>query len=186
MELAAFLGRVRSARGLATGGPGLTQPQRSEELEQLRPKLMGFFRWNRAESPKDETQETMSRAVERMNDPGTEIRVPLQAYVFGIARNVLRESRRGRRETPTDPAGVEFTNLTADSSLTVDDKILVEECLSRLSPEDGSLVIEYHRKGAEQLAKELGISPNAVRIRVHRIHRKVQETMTKKTPDQDS
>ena len=156
----------------------MTQPLRSEELEQLRPKLMAFFRWNRCESSEDETQETMSRALERMNNPETEIKVPLQAYVFGIARNVLRESRRRWRETPMDPASAEFTNLSAESALTAEEKILVRECLAQLSPEDGHLVLEFHRKGAEQVAKELGITANAVRIRAHRIHRKVQGLMT--------
>src|SRR5467141_3345538 len=102
---------------------------------------MAFFRWNRCESAEDETQETMSRALARMNDVATDIRVPLQAYVFGIARNVLRESRRRRRETSLDPAGPEFTNLAADSVLTAEERILVQECLSHLSAEDSHLVL---------------------------------------------
>ncbi|HYR86529.1 MAG TPA: sigma-70 family RNA polymerase sigma factor [Terriglobia bacterium] len=141
---------------------------------------MNLFRWNRCESPEDETQETLSRALERLNDPDTDIHVPLQAYVYGIARNVLREAaRRRNREMTTDPGAPVFAQLSANFPLSEDDKILIQQCRAHLSAEEDHLVMEYHRKGAEEVARDRGITANAVRIRVHRIHRKIQELMIK-------
>jgi RNA polymerase sigma factor (sigma-70 family) len=153
--------------------------QSLDELEQLRSKLLAFFRYNRCESPHDEAQETLSRAVERLNHPRTELHVPLKSYVFGIARNVLRESKR-TRETATDPAAPEFAALTSDRELSPEEQILVQECLNCLSPDQRQQVLDYHLYGADALAEQLGISSNALRIRIHRLHRKVQDLLLQK------
>jgi DNA-directed RNA polymerase specialized sigma24 family protein len=158
----------------------LTQPQKVEELAQLRPKLMAFFRWSRCESPEDETQETTLRALKQLNDPKTLIDVPLQTYVNGIARNVLRESRRRRRETPMDPSGEQFSKLSATPRLTEDEKILVQEFLAQLSAEECSFILEFHRIGAEELGKRQEVTANAVRIRAHRIHKKLEKFVMEK------
>ena len=78
-----------------------------------------------------------------------------------------------------DPAGTEFAHLAADSALTPEETILVQQCLDVIPPDEARLVLEYHRRGAEELARELGITSNATRIRVHRIHKKIQELMAR-------
>jgi hypothetical protein len=55
--------------------------------------------------------------------------------------------------------------------------LLLNECLHSLPPEEQRLLLEYHLGDRILLAKRRKQSPNALRIQVHRIARKVLKSV---------
>jgi RNA polymerase sigma factor (sigma-70 family) len=161
-----------------------------EKYQAIRRRLVKFFEWRRCPSPEDFADETIDRVGRRVaqgeqiqaSDPGS--------YFYGVARNVLRESwRRSRRhedeplaarpEPTDDPARRERDEQAAREG----ERRLacLEGCLERLAPESRRLLLEYYEgeKGPriarrQALADQLGIAPNALRIRVHRLRERLE------------
>lgn len=95
-------------------------------------------------------------------------------YFLGVARYVLLEKvREASRPIPVpEPPPI------PDS----DREECLERCLTTLSEDDRVLVIEYEEgeKGLKirkrrQLAKDLNITINALRIKIYRLHRQLEE-----------
>ena len=91
-------------------------------------------------------------------------------YFYGVAKKVLHEHLRdGRRKTkPPSPRQAART----EGGLSC-----VEECMERLPTHSRRTFEEYHYRdepGRRKLAEELGISVNALRIRVHRVRAGLQ------------
>jgi DNA-directed RNA polymerase specialized sigma24 family protein len=153
---------------------------------EMRRRLVAYFdRRDRlaADELADETLNRVGRTLERT---GVVAISPPARYCYVIARFVLLEDiRRQRRhigldEPRTRPALQ--TSVTAiverDEGCAVLEQRLeqLECCLRTLRPDQRALVIEYYREGRRQrierrrdLAKRLGITMNALSIRVCRI-----------------
>ncbi len=155
----------------------------SETYCHLRCALIRYFEWNGGSDPPDLADEAFCRLVKALG-AGVEIR-SLQAFVFKIAENVLHEDRRQRQrerslasEPKADPGDARVSETMAKD---------LDECLKCLSRKDRSLIRAYHdvedRKKAAQrkaIAKKLNISENALRIRVTRIRKELQECIDKR------
>ncbi len=95
-----------------------------------------------------------------------------------MAHNVFLESLRRRppRDLAPPPApGVEDEEAEREYEC-------LESCIAELPPEGRELVLEYYRSERrekidrrKELAARLGIAPNALRIRVHRLRAALQE-----------
>ena len=125
---------------------------------------------NAAEA-RDAAQETFARAIAHLADfdPARSFR----SWLFAIAANHARDLLRRRRQLPLDPA-VEET--LPDLSLP-DDRMLRDENRDRLSaaidrlPFDLKIVVTLHFQQDlphAEVAQALGVSVNAVRIRLYR------------------
>ena len=111
------------------------------------------------------------------------------AWLLGIAINVIKRkkvelAKRSQRELSIGEIsrdqeehlseGELFDQLTADSSAGPDQEIAANEqaqlLLSLVSPEDQQILMLAFIQGFEReaLAKKLGISPGATRVRLHR------------------
>ena len=85
-------------------------------------------------------------------------------YFYGVAKNVFYEWLRKSRHAPSDPPPPpERDDLALDC---------LDECLAGLTADSRELVVEYYRdegrakiKNREKLARKLGITMNALRIR---------------------
>jgi hypothetical protein len=97
-------------------------------------------------------------------------------YFYGVAKNVYREYIKQLRPVPVppppDPEPPELAKVCG----------FLDECLNKLSPRDRDTAIRYHEgeKGVrinnrKNLAAELKISPNALRIRVCHIHGRLRK-----------
>jgi RNA polymerase sigma factor (sigma-70 family) len=161
---------------------------REVELAELRPRLMRLFSARRM-GHEGLASETMLRVLTAMRR-GDAIR-DLGAFATGVARRVLLEHLRRRDENviPLEPV-TEWLAAPAPATSRED---MSEEwssylarlrlCLGRLSPEDRELVRAYYAEGKNKtnrvvLVVKLGISPNALKIRAHRLREKLRVCVT--------
>lgn len=124
-----------------------------------------------ADGARDAAQETFARAIAHLGDfqPGRSFR----AWIFSIAANLIRDLHRRRHPAPLDP-GIEET---IPEFAPPDARMLREENRERLAaaverlPLDLKTVVALHFQEdlpPAEIAEALGITPNAVRIRLYR------------------
>jgi DNA-directed RNA polymerase specialized sigma24 family protein len=154
-----------------------------ERYEAMRDRLLRFFNWRGVADAEDLADETFDRVSRRLGE-GEHIRAPdLAPYVLGVARNVLREAweRDRRRWAPADAAG----RGKAGARLPETEPPALEcllRCLQRLPAETRELVLLYYDEdGSRQvehrrrIAGRLGVGPNALRIRLHRLRARLEQ-----------
>lgn len=142
--------------------------QACTQYEQIRNRLVRFFEWRGAESVEGLVDETINRVARHIAD-GLVIRSELYAYVCCVARIVhLEDFRRSPQERK---AAAQEDGLTFEKFLN-----------SALTPDERSLFLRYHSaepgqrlRSRKELSEELGIPMNALRIRVYRLRRKLEE-----------
>jgi DNA-directed RNA polymerase specialized sigma24 family protein len=157
-----------------------------EKYLEMRRRLVAYFdRRDRlaADELADETLNRVGRTLERT---GAVAINPPARYCYVIARFVLLEDiRRGRRHVGLDEPRIQPALQTpATAIVDDDDEFAIREqrlerlecCLRALRPDQHELVIEYYREARRQrierrreLANRLGITMNALSIRVCRI-----------------
>jgi RNA polymerase sigma-70 factor (ECF subfamily) len=120
---------------------------------------------------RDAAQETFLRAFARLKDfqPGRSFR----NWLFAIAANHVRDLLRRRRQLPLDPA----TEDSLPELALPDERLLRSESRDRLLaavdrlPFDLKVVVAFrfqHELSFPEIGEALGISVNAVRIRLFR------------------
>ncbi|HTM24626.1 MAG TPA: hypothetical protein VL225_05480 [Vicinamibacterales bacterium] len=161
-----------------------------ETYLEMRRRLVAYFdRRNRpaADALADETFDRISRTLETSSIAVT----PPARYCYVIARFVLLEDvRRERRSVPFDEARstipIEFTAGAREADAVARDRRLecLDRCLVKLKPEQRELVIEYYRDAKRQridrrreMASRMGISMNALGIRLCRIRGSLEACM---------
>ena len=100
-----------------------------------------------------------------------------EGWVARIAqREALREYRR-RRELPLEEDDAPAAAGPGEDSVIA--SVLVEEALRRLSAGERELVhLRYmHDLSSEEIGDRLGVSPGAVRVRLHRLRRTLATVM---------
>lgn len=166
-------------------------------------RLSKFFECRGCAAPADLADETINRVARRLAE-GAEIRAaePLP-YFYGVARNVLREDQKSRAhqllpladlrpeehpsENPQQTSDHEQTRWERERRLEC-----LTSCLRELPDTARRLLLEYHRgekrariEHRQELAARLGITANALKIRVHRLRaaleRRVNELLTCET-----
>lgn len=152
------------------------------KYEDIRRRLVRLFQWRGCTAPEDCADRTIDRVARRLQD-GVEIhsRDPYH-YFQGVALNVLREHvrepERAGEQVEDVPAGPP-ADAAAEARLAC-----LDECLGALAPGSRDLLLEYHRgdrhiERRQALAASLGIAPNALRIRVHRLRATVESCVTR-------
>lgn len=153
--------------------------------EQLRRRLVSVFEYRHCSHPEELADETLDRAARKLSELGEGFSGSDPArYVFGIAWNVARESFR--RPTPVPlPEGWDSRASALGPGPDRRDELAadcLEACLQRLDAADRDLVLGYHQDehGARierraGLARELGLTPNALRLRIHRLTARLRE-----------
>ncbi len=147
--------------------------------EEIRRRLIRLFEWRGCEAPEDLADETINRVSRRIAE-GVKLRSSdPYGYFCGVAhlvyKEVLRQSSRQRRALesggwPPPPPVPE-----------ADDPLLecLRRCLAKLAENERDLMLRYHQgedniRNRQTLAQEMGIELNALRIRVHRVRRKLE------------
>lgn len=156
-----------------------------EQYELIRLALVKFFDWRGAHFPEGLADETLNRAIRRVEEG--EAPRDLPTYCLGIARFVLRENLRHpeQRHVELEDAGP----LTAATSATGNNAVAEEErqacferCLRELPLESRQLIMQYYQDERRQkinnrlaLAERLGIPLNALRSRAQRIRDRLEQ-----------
>jgi RNA polymerase sigma factor (sigma-70 family) len=140
----------------------------------------------------DEVLQRVSRQVECNSDGITLFRGSNSlSYCYGVARNLLRElGRRAKRfpMIPLEDATLTFTlAVPAEETQAIEHErrlAALERALGALTPEQRTLVLQYYqREGRDRtqarrlLAAQLGITENALRIRLCHIRRQLAEQL---------
>lgn len=151
-------------------------------------KLARYFEWNDCDDPETLAEEALDR-VARKIDAGTIIH-NLNGYINGVARKVFDEERARRNRFPmvdedlanTVPSPPPDPDLT--DGKTTRRLLCLDICLDELPAKKRTLVDGYFGDGSaierrRELAKSLGIGANALRIRVCRILKELEQCMDK-------
>jgi DNA-directed RNA polymerase specialized sigma24 family protein len=146
------------------------------KYEQIRQRLIRIFTCRGrpdADVLADTTIERVTRKVPEIvagyeGDPAS--------YFYGVAQKVFLESLRQRSPAVFVPAPDPKESEEAER-----DDACLQLCMGELAPASRKLILDYYRddKRAKidhrrELAEALGIAPNALRIRVHRIRAVLQ------------
>lgn len=163
--LLAFLARGRADAGAA--------------YEELRRRLQFFFEWRGLAAAPELADETLNRVAAKLAG-GEDIRTDEPGrYAFGVARFVYLEAvkRNARRAAVGHDAGGQAEDAAQrDARLAA-----LEDCLDALPQRTQQMVLRYHAGDGrridhrKQLASELGIALNALRIRVHRVRAQIAD-----------
>lgn len=139
-------------------------------LLQLRDVLCRFFEWRGVRDPEDCVHVVFLRGMEKIKGGTPVYAKELGGFLYGIARMVLLEATRNdaRDQPPVDPP--EPPAYRPGPALNpLETRIYLDECLSRLDKDERELLAAY-AVGADP---PRGISQQAVRLRVHRIRKKL-------------
>lgn len=150
-------------------------------------KLTRYFDWRGCNMPDWHADETMIRIARRI-EQGAVI-TNFQGFMFGVARKVAMEALKERER---EQRILTYLSQAESSDGSLDHENLlarIEAGLLKLTPGGRELLLAYYTGGDDKnrefrrkLAANKGISPNALRIRVHRL-KAMLETYLK--PDLD-
>jgi DNA-directed RNA polymerase specialized sigma24 family protein len=152
-----------------------------ERYLEMRRRLVAYFDRRNRPAPDVLADETFDRVSRTLEESGRIKVTPPARYCYVVARFVLLEDiRRSRRDVPFEEtraavhqarAVLPGTDETAEQSLDC-----LGRCLATLKPEDRHLIVEYYRDAKRQrierrreLARQLGITMNALGIRAWRL-----------------
>lgn len=160
---------------------GPDRHEASEKYRSLHRRLCRLLEWRGARYPEELADEVMNRMARRLAT-GLEVRVadPYR-YLSGIAYRVLheeyREIERSRRLLGHAVEAVDRSLPTPEEQNRKELRMgCLESCLAALNEESRRLILDYYRTSGDklynhrrQLAEELGISGQALRLKTHRI-----------------
>ena len=147
--------------------------------EKIRWRLIRIFAARDCPVPEELADETIDRVARRVSDIATDYAGDKALYFFGVANNVHHEYLK----RPALPEGKEkltdhYPQVDQDKEQT---HTCLERCLSKLSSEAREMILRYYslEKQAKiglrrQIADELGVSINTLRLRVLRMKEKLQ------------
>jgi RNA polymerase sigma factor (sigma-70 family) len=162
----------------------------ARKYETLRAKLVKYFECRSCLVPEELADDTINRVTRRLYE-GCEIWATEPAsYFYGVARNVLKEYWASpEREFTTleslSPHGHPYKpSAVEDEQADLEDNLSgLAACLDQLPPESRELILSYYQgdkceriRHRKQMAEQLGIPPNALRIRVHRIRERLEQS----------
>ena len=176
-------GRANAAafeRFLCWLGPDPESAGRKYEL--IRGRLIMMFRARRCVFAEDLADTTFERVARKLTDLTTEFTGDPARYFYGVAKKVFLEYQH-ELMTKRKRAGCLPPASTVDQELETMLKQL-DDALSAIPKSDRDLILTYythtgrnkisHRRA---LAKQFGIGPNALRLRVFRIRREIRSYM---------
>jgi DNA-directed RNA polymerase specialized sigma24 family protein len=150
--------------------------------EQLRRKLILFFEVRQCQPRAEELADRTLDIVARRLQESVEIYAGEPSpYCYGVAHNVLRDYRKAVKLEPLtrDPVVAPPPPPEREQQLQC-----LERCLAELPAESRSLIQVYYQEEKrakidqrQQLARQLGLSANALRLRAYQIRRQLEASV---------
>ncbi|MBO0723552.1 MAG: hypothetical protein J2P41_22195 [Blastocatellia bacterium] len=147
-----------------------------ESYEKLRAGLSFFFERRGCLVPDELADETVNRVARKIEEKSDEI-VDVFKFSYGVARFVLLEHwndpKRTWEQLSVRLPSSEKYNETDDQRLGC-----MKKCMQALTPEERRLIVKnctMDKRGKEDLAVSLGLTLNALRLRVFRIRTRLHE-----------
>jgi DNA-directed RNA polymerase specialized sigma24 family protein len=152
-----------------------------QEYERIRSRLIRLFEWRGCDVPEELTDETINRVARRIAE-GVKLQSAPYGFFCGVANLVHKEFLRERARKRTILESEDWTTTSGESDELSSDRRLecLRHCLSQLPEDQRRLVLVYHQEdnhiqSRKALSQELQIPMNALRIRVHRLRRRLEE-----------
>jgi RNA polymerase sigma factor (sigma-70 family) len=150
----------------------------AQAYEKIRRKLIRYFEWRGCDVPDELADETFNRVARRVSDIlNTENPHP---YFYGVAHRVFQEWLRRKSSQAKVIREVQPVTTVAYEDEPEDRRLeSLRHCLSLLPEGQRTLLLRYHqgehhKQARKLLCQELGIEMNALRIRVHRLRRRIE------------
>jgi len=150
------------------------------KYEQIRRRLIRLFACRGRHDAEELADETINRVTLKATDVSKEYVGDPSLYFYGVAQKVFLESLRKRPPQPFVPQP-----SPAEAEETEREYECLERCMEELGPASRELVLDYYRNDRrakidhrKELAAQLGIAQNALRIRVHRVRATLQECVS--------
>ena len=153
--------------------------QAGHEYERLRRALVKFFDWRGTSAPDECADEVLDRLAQKLEETSVH---DIRKYVYGIARIVALERRRGPAFSSIDdaPQAKLMATPPAESASRLHD--CFDRCLAQLPEESRSLLLRYYEgerrakiSNRRRLASMFGLSENALRSRVQRLRDRLEQ-----------
>lgn len=153
-------------------------PQReraAEKYEDVRRRLIKIFTCRGCHEPEELADETINRVIKKLKEIEGAFTGDRTRYFCGVANKVHLEYLR-RKPVPRLPSP------NPDSDETEQEFECLEKCIETLTPDNRRLVLQYYQEEKRakidhrrNLAEQLGIAVNALRIRAYRIRSFLQD-----------
>lgn len=167
------------------------------EYLEMRRRLVAYFDRKNCSTPDELADETLNRVARRLEEEGVLEGDAPARYCYIVARFVFMEHLRGtQKSVPLDDENSRWRHATGnhpalsetDAEWEIKEKMLncLERCTGELAPRSRALIIPYYAgkervkiENRRALAKELGISANALSVRACRIRDKLEACVRK-------
>jgi RNA polymerase sigma factor (sigma-70 family) len=143
--------------------------------ETIRCRLIKIFARRGCWEAENLADETINRVATRIESISTEYTGNPALYFYGVARKIHHEYLRQRRRPLP-----EFSSIP--NPFEDEEYDCLDQCLEGVNVEDRDLILRYYLEDKrdkinyrKQLAEELGIAINALRIRAHRIRKPLKK-----------
>ncbi len=159
--------------------------------EQLRLRLIRFFRWNNCGPVEELADLAIDRLASKLHENAGMIADPAR-FALGIARMIIHEHRL--REGRQHKAHSEYASAKDNTREEEEEQKLaiLENCLSELAPQNRFILERYYTgvageriRNRRQLAAELGLDLNALRNRALRLRRQLESRIEKRLRDNE-
>lgn len=156
------------------------QSTAGEKYEQLRRGLVKIFDWRGASAPDICADETIDRVARKL--AAGVIIDDVVAFAYGVARLVmLEQSRRPEARQVSLDEAIGVVDISPREREDNSRLPCLEHCLEELEPDARALILRYYHHARRQridgraaLARELGLSQNALRSRAQRIRDRLE------------
>ncbi len=167
---------------------GSTHEEAGMRYEAIRRKLIRLFEWRGCEFPEEMTDETFNRVARRVAEGlDLELEDPY-GYFCGVAHHIYKEVlRNAARKSAALEKG--HWPPAASEEESEDHRLeSLRHCLQLLDEDQRSLLLRYHQgenniRARKELCDELDIGMNALRIRVHRLRRRLETCIEERLSD---
>ncbi len=150
--------------------------------EEIRYRLILFFRLNRPQEAEELADEVLDRVARRLSE-GTIID-RIDFYTVGVARFVLRERQAAtqrEQQAQRQIAYLQQSQSTEEPSSPERSSEALTKCLERLPHQDHAMILKYYGADGslrirvrQALAEQLGISLNALHNRALRLRKQLE------------
>jgi RNA polymerase sigma factor (sigma-70 family) len=155
-------------------------PDRNEAANiyvQLRNDLTKIFVWNHCNDPDGLTDEVFDRVGRKVHDLRPNFKGDPKLFFYGVARNLIKESpKRIKKQVSLEDTDLAAPEVAVDDESEAMREECLNSCLQQLSAEKRELILGYYAKERQakidhrtELARQMGISVETLRVRVHRI-----------------
>jgi len=149
--------------------------------EEIRYRLILFFRLNRPQEAEDLADEVLDRVARKLSE-GTAID-RIDFYTVGVARFVLRERQAATQREQQAQRQIAYLQpqTTREESSSERGPEALAKCLNRLPRQDRAMILKYYGadgtvriRARQKLAEELEISLNALHNRALRLRKQLE------------